>query len=177
MVLFSRGLFGTGIPHQLSLSSIDPEKWQRGAWQLCLAMAVVGAVLCWGRFCISQSGSGVWLPEEQILCPWDSPGKNSRVGCHAFLQGIFLTQGSNPCLLHWQADSLPLAPPGKQLLCRNASYSSLPLHLPDLPLCLMIDSSVMRDRIGSPHHQHSWSLPHPCACQSLPRARTVNGTQ
>ena len=32
------------------------------------------------------------------------------------LQGIFPTQGSNPhllCLLHWQADSLPLAPPGK----------------------------------------------------------------
>ena len=26
----------------------------------------------------------------------DSPGKNTRVGCHAFLQGIFPTQGSNP---------------------------------------------------------------------------------
>ena len=38
------------------------------------------------------------------------------MGCHALLQGIFLTQGSNQrvlCLLHWQADSLPLAPPGK----------------------------------------------------------------
>ena len=30
----------------------------------------------------------------------DSPGKNTRVGCHAFLQGIFTTQGSNPGLLH-----------------------------------------------------------------------------
>ena len=42
--------------------------------------------------------------------PWDSPGKTTGVGCHALLQGIFLTQGSNPhllCLLHWQADSLP----------------------------------------------------------------------
>ena len=40
------------------------------------------------------------------------------VGCHPLLQGIFLTQGSNPhlfCLLHWQAGSLPLAPPGKLL--------------------------------------------------------------
>ena len=48
------------------------------------------------------------------LCPWDSPGKNTGVGCHALLQGIFLTQGSNPNLLgllHWQVDSLPLAPP------------------------------------------------------------------
>ena len=30
----------------------------------------------------------------------DSPGKNTGVGCHFLLQGIFLTQGSNPCLLH-----------------------------------------------------------------------------
>ena len=35
-----------------------------------------------------------------------SPGKNTGVGCHALLQGIFPTRGSNPrpsCLLHWQA--------------------------------------------------------------------------
>ena len=46
----------------------------------------------------------------------DSPGKNTGVGCHALLQGIFPTQVSNPCLLrllHWQAGSLPVAPPGK----------------------------------------------------------------
>ena len=30
----------------------------------------------------------------------DSPGKNTGVGCHAFLQGIFLAQGSNPGLPH-----------------------------------------------------------------------------
>ena len=38
------------------------------------------------------------------------------LGCHALLQGIFPTQGSNPCLLcllHWQVGSLPLVPPGK----------------------------------------------------------------
>ena len=49
-------------------------------------------------------------------CPWDSPSKNTGVGCHALLQGIFPTQGLNPrilCLLHWQVDSLPLVPPGK----------------------------------------------------------------
>ena len=50
------------------------------------------------------------------LCPWDSPGKNTGVGCHALLQGSFLTQGSNLhvlCLPHWQVSSLLLAPPGK----------------------------------------------------------------
>ena len=35
----------------------------------------------------------------RLLCPWDSAGKNTGVGCHALLQGIFLTQGLNPCLL------------------------------------------------------------------------------
>ena len=30
----------------------------------------------------------------RVLCPWNSPGKNTGVGCHFFLQGIFLTQGS-----------------------------------------------------------------------------------
>ena len=41
--------------------------------------------------------------------PWDSPGKKTGVGNHFLLQGIFLTQGSNLCLLHWQAGSLPLS--------------------------------------------------------------------
>ena len=36
----------------------------------------------------------------RLLCPWDSPGQNAGVGSHFLLQGIFLTQGSNPSLLH-----------------------------------------------------------------------------
>ena len=36
----------------------------------------------------------------RLLCPWDSPGKNTEVGCHALLQGIFQTQGSC-CSLIW----------------------------------------------------------------------------
>ena len=47
-------------------------------------------------------------------CPWDSSDKNTGVGSHFHLQVIFLTQGSNPCLLHWQADSLLTEPPEKQ---------------------------------------------------------------
>ena len=49
---------------------------------------------------------------SRLLCPWDSPGKTTSVGCHFLLQGIFLTQGSNPHLLHWQLDSLPLSDQG-----------------------------------------------------------------
>ena len=35
-----------------------------------------------------------------LLCPWDFLGKNTGVDSHFLLQGIFLTQGSNPSLLH-----------------------------------------------------------------------------
>ena len=47
---------------------------------------------------------------------WSTPGSSVHgllqakilECCHFLLQGIFTTQGSNPCLLHWQASSLPL---------------------------------------------------------------------
>ena len=45
----------------------------------------------------------------RLLCPWVSPGKNTGVGCCAFRQGIFQTQGLNLRLLHflhWQTGSL-----------------------------------------------------------------------
>ena len=45
----------------------------------------------------------------------DFPGKNTGVDCHFLLQRIFLTQGSNLHLLHWQAGSLPLSHPGSPL--------------------------------------------------------------
>ena len=37
-----------------------------------------------------------------------------NVGCHFLLQGIFLTQGWNLHLLHWQEDSLPLSHQGSR---------------------------------------------------------------
>ena len=42
------------------------------------------------------------LYPTRLLCPWDFTGKDTEVGCHFLLWGnigIFLTQGSNPCLL------------------------------------------------------------------------------
>ena len=69
----------------------------------------------------------------RILSPWKFPGKNIGVGCHFLLQGIFLTQRSNPhllCLLHWQADCLPLAPHhakmGSYYINRSGTNSPLP---------------------------------------------------
>ena len=60
---------------------------------------------------LSVMSNSLWPCELQptcLLCPWDSPGKHSGVGCHNLLQGILPTQGLNPCLLcllHWQVGS------------------------------------------------------------------------
>ena len=48
------------------------------------------------------------LQPTTLLCPWDYPVKIIRVGGHFLLQWIFLTQGWNPHLLHWQVGSLLL---------------------------------------------------------------------
>ena len=69
-----------------------------------------------------------WLYDlTRLFCLWNSPGKNTGVGCHFLLQGIFLTQGWNLhllCLLHWQAGSLPLAPPGKPVTKFPMAFST-----------------------------------------------------
>ena len=64
------------------------------------------------------------LQPTRLLRPWDSPGKNTGVGCHFLLQGIFPTQGSS-LHLAWRVDSLPLEPPGKPfILINNFNYCS-----------------------------------------------------
>ena len=75
----------------------------------------------------------VWLYGPQparLLCPWDSPGKNTGEGFHFLLQGTFPTQGSNPCLLHWQAGSLPLAT--REALCPCRCVQTAALRYPPL---------------------------------------------
>ena len=75
------------------------------------------------------------------LCPtlcdpmnWSLPGSSDLGISQAttlewvaipFSKGIFLTQGSNPQLLHWQGDSLPLKPPGKPRALPAAAAKSL----------------------------------------------------
>ena len=75
---------------------------------LCVCMCAVCLLRC-------SVMSNALLPHGQqpvrLLCPWNFPGKNTGGGCHFLLQGIFPRQGLKPrllCLLHWQADSLPL---------------------------------------------------------------------
>ena len=104
---------------------------------------------------------------SSLLSRWDSPGKNTGVGCHALLQGIFLTQRSNwclICLLHWQVGYLPLAPPGEPRAL--GSTLKFVFILVDLRGSHMVSSS-----------QSPLCSPEPCrpvllkgiSCLSLPR--------
>ena len=63
-------------------------------YKQCACVCVCVCVL------ITQSCSTL-LPHGpvRLLCPWNFPGKNTGVGWHSLLQGIFPTQGSNICLL------------------------------------------------------------------------------
>ena len=64
------------------------------------------------------------LQPSRLLCPWDFSGKNPGVGCHAFLQEIFPTQGWNLHLLHQQVDSLPTEPLGSPKVYRGRVKNS-----------------------------------------------------
>ena len=67
----------------------------------------------WNLICLQAQKLELYQLDCVIL--WNFPGKNTVVGCHFLFQGIFLTQGSSPCLLHWQADSLPLSHQGSPI--------------------------------------------------------------
>ena len=76
----------------------------------------------WWRWCLAEAESCPTLFVTlctvacQAFLSMGFPSKYTGVGCHFLLQGIFPTQGSNPRLLHWQADSLPLSHLGSPML-------------------------------------------------------------
>ena len=79
----------------------------------------------------------------KLLCLWDSPGKNTGVGCHALLQGIFLTQGSN----------LPLL---KLLHCRRILYR---WAAREAYICAYycLNFNKQRSWLLQNHHINSWA--------------------
>ena len=104
-------------------------------------MCVLNCFSC-VRFCDPMDCS---RPPPRLLCSWGFPGKKAGMGSHALLQGIFPTQGTHPsllCLLHWQAGSWPLVPPGKPkhpipnispTIGHNASLKGVAASLQDGP--------------------------------------------
>ena len=62
------------------------------------------------------------LKPTWLLCPWDFPGKNTEVGCHALLQGIFPNLGLNPGRPHCGHIHYPLRHQGSPGVCNIHIY-------------------------------------------------------
>ena len=73
-------------------------------------MLTSGSESCWCRSVMSDSLRPQGLERARLLCPWDSPGKNTEAGFHTLLQGIFLTQGLNLGLLYCRRILYHLSP-------------------------------------------------------------------
>ena len=72
----------------------------------------------------------------RLLYPWNFLGKNTGVSCHFLLQGLFLTQGLNLCVLcflHRQADSLPLHYVGYSATNKHSPLNIVTLYAEDSP--------------------------------------------
>ena len=101
---------------QIKPTSIWEQSWSEawGSHWLCYTLVFLNRwCVIVGLWCLVAKSCStlLWLHGQapaRLLCLWDFPGKNTRVGCHFLLQGIFLTQRLNLCLLHWQVGSLPL---------------------------------------------------------------------
>ena len=78
------------------------------AFRLCVCVCV--CTRAYAQLCPTLCYPMVYSPPAPLSM--DFLGKNTRVGCHFLLQGVFLTHVSNPHLLLWQADSLPLCHQG-----------------------------------------------------------------
>ena len=76
--------------------------------------------ICMLSHSVASNSATPWL--TRLFCPWNSPGNNNGVGSLSLLQGIFLTQRSNPCLLCL-------------LHCRWAVYTVKPPGLPPSRAC------------------------------------------
>ena len=83
----------------------------------------------WNHSVISDSLWPHGLEPTTLLHPWDFPGKDTGVGCHFLLQGIFLTQGSNSGLLHCRQTLYPLSYQGIPCGCRQKKTHTHPVRL------------------------------------------------
>ena len=96
----------------------------------CLSLLPRGMLLwCFMMCLVAQSCPTLWDPMDCSLpgssVHGDSPGKNTGVGCHVLLQGVFLPNpGIKPRSSKLQVVSLPSEPPGKPM---NTGLSSLSL--------------------------------------------------
>ena len=81
---------------------------------LCVCVCVCAYV---SHSVVSDSLQAHGLQPSRLLCPWNSPGKNTGVGCHSLLQGIFPTQGLISGLLNCRTILYHLSHQGSPEYC------------------------------------------------------------
>ena len=112
------------------------------------------------RACVSRSVVSdfvtPWTVPARLLCPWNSPGKNTGVGSHSLLQGVFLTQGSNLGLLHCRQILYHLSHQGTPVYSYNAILFGLQKKkkkkrkiLPCATLWINLESVVLSEKSPS----------------------------
>ena len=97
--LMSLGVRRQVLCHQHHLGSPENHLGERKSkWRMSTVMRLPAATAKSLQLCLTLLRPHGLQP-ARLLCPWDSPGRNAGVGCHALLQEIFPTQGSNLHLL------------------------------------------------------------------------------
>ena len=77
-------------------------------------------------FCCKVMFNSLWhqVQSVRLFCPWDFPCKNTEIGCHFLLQGIFFNTEIEITSSAWQTDSLPLSHQGSHSLSSLCELSS-----------------------------------------------------
>ena len=114
---FSRQKYWSGLPFpspgrcSISTQGSDPchLHWQAGSLPMSHQGSPQISLCCVVLSCsaVSDSCDPMDYNSPGFSVHGDSPGKNTGVGCHILIQGIFLTQGSNPYLL-WLVHCSPI---------------------------------------------------------------------
>ena len=72
-------------------------------WRNWVSERIINFIQRVSESCCTIMSDSLWshrLQPSLLLCPWNSLGKSTGVGCHFLLQGIFPNWESNPGLLH-----------------------------------------------------------------------------
>ena len=100
-------LVSTSVPLSSCIQQVPDIFWILSQLLLEISKAIFGTLTFWIssvlHLVFATLCNLLGLEPTRLHCLWDFSGRNTGVGCHFLLQGIFLTQGSNPqplCLLH-----------------------------------------------------------------------------
>ena len=123
---------GRDSPEPLATSTPQLRQWAptpRATWiahhSVHYTTLVFFHLLLFSHSVVSDSATS-WIIACQVpLYMGDYPSKNTGIGCHFLLQGIFATQGSNLCPVHWQEDSLCLSHLDKEAGGHSCHWQSL----------------------------------------------------